>query len=256
MKGQHALMLGRPLRSVTLLLSLAAFLPTQAQTISQDSCEVIIPKDYYEAQRAKARRVPSHFTTPSTESVIKNTGKVYTFRLAACILPEYINNINGGFGNYNSPLNHDEIIEEVEAWWDELEEGLNALYTNDVGIKFKVVRDKRLILFNHNVNGLTLSPDATNETRLYLSKKIIDKALGDDAVNYDLGILIGQPNQSRNGVAQLGSAASATLKGSAWAVSNITTIAHEIGHSFGAEHTHIKDDAICTEPGSGRSILS
>ena len=115
-------MLGRPLRSVTLLLSLAAFLPTQAQATSQDSCEVIIPKDYYEAQRAKARRVPSHFTTPSTESVIKNTGKVYTFRLAACILPEYINNINGGFGNYNSPLNHDEIIEKVEAWWNELEE--------------------------------------------------------------------------------------------------------------------------------------
>ena len=265
MKGQHALMLGRPLRSVTLLLSFAAFLPIQAQTEnSQDSCDVIIPKEYYkfqslsqsQSQRAKARRVPSHFTTPSTESVIKNTGKVYAFRLAACILPEYINNINGGFGNYNSPLKNDEIIEEVEAWWNELEEGLNALYTNDVGIKFKVVRDKRLILFNRDVNGLTLSQDATNETRLYLSKKIIDKALGDDAVNYDLGILIGQPNQSRNGVAQLGSAASATLKGSAWAVSNITTIAHEIGHSFGAEHTHIKDDAICTEPGSGRSIMS
>lgn len=251
-------MCGRLLRPATLLLSLAAFLSAHAQTETgiQDSCEVIIPKEYREAQRAKARRVPSHFTTPSTESVIKNTGRVYTFRLAACILPEFVNNSDEGFGSYSNPKSREEIIKEVQAWWDKLEKGLNEFYTNDVGIKFEVVRNPKLILFGYDVNGMQLSTNATDETRLYLSRQIIDKALGTDSASYDLGILISRPNKSRNGVAQLGSATSTTLKGSAWAISNITTIAHEIGHSFGAEHTHQKDDAICTEPGSGRSIMS
>lgn len=111
-------MCGRLLRPATLLLSLAAFLSAQAQTETgiQDSCEVIIPKEYREAQRAKARRVPSHFPTTSTASVIKNTGKVYTFRLAACILPEFVNNSDEGFGSYSSPKSREEIIKEVQAW--------------------------------------------------------------------------------------------------------------------------------------------
>ena len=47
-----------------------------------------------------------------------------------------------------------------------------------------------------------------DNSRLFKSKEIIDKALGADTTQYDLGILIGRPNNSRNGVAQLGSAIS------------------------------------------------
>lgn len=256
MKRHHPFHSQLTARTVTLMLSFAAFLPSQAQSASaqQDSCEVIIPKEYREAMGVRARRVPSHFTTPSTESVIKNTGKVYTFRLAACILPEYIRS-SEGFGKTGDT--DQQVIDEVRKWWDDLEKGLNAYYTNDVGIKFEVVRNNNLILFDYNVNGLELDRNnITDATRLYLSKQIIDKALGADSENYDLGILIGRPNKSRNGVAQLGSAAYPTLRGSAWAINSITTIAHEIGHSFGAEHTHLWSDAICTEPGSGRSIMS
>lgn len=254
MKGQLAHVLGRLLRPAMLLLSLAAFLPAQAQTTdSQDSCEVIIPKDYYTSQRAKARRVPSHFTTPSTESVIKNTGKIYMFRLATCILPEYVQT---GFGNNNGNESQEAIIKNVHQWWDELESYLNETFTSAVGIRFKIVRDDRLILFSVNDHGLNLNPYPSDASRLYKSKEIIDQLLG-STDTYDLGILIGNPGSGRNGVAQLGGAAEVNQKGSAWAVQNNTTIAHEIGHCFGAEHTHSTTSiSFCTEPGKGRSIMS
>ena len=138
-----------------------------------------------------------------------------------------------------------------------MEESLNSHFTEDVGIKFKVVHNQKLILFDYNVNGLVLDQYATDNTRLFKSKEIIDKALGADTTQYDLGILIGRPNNSRNGVAQLGSAISPYLKGSAWVINNLTSIAHEIGHSFGAKHTHSTSSiSICTEPGQGRSIMS
>lgn len=256
MKGLFSHAPSRPSRRLAVLaLSLALASPLLAQhtTERQDSCEVIIPKGYYETLRSGANRVSSHFDNPSKESAIKNTGKVYTFRLAACILPEYIKS-DEGYGRFTDK---DQVIAEVEKFWTQLEESLNSHFTEDVGIKFKVVHNQKLILFDYNVNGLVLDQYATDNTRLFKSKEIIDKALGADTTQYDLGILIGRPNNSRNGVAQLGSAISPYLKGSAWVINNLTSIAHEIGHSFGAEHTHSTSSiSICTEPGQGRSIMS
>lgn len=57
-------MLGRLLRPAMLLLSLAAFLPAQAQTTdSQDSCEVIIPKVLYVATRQGVARSLTFYNT-------------------------------------------------------------------------------------------------------------------------------------------------------------------------------------------------
>lgn len=173
--------------------------------------------------------------------------------MATCILPEYVQT---GFGNNNGNESQEAIIKNVHQWWDELESYLNETFTSAVGIRFKIVRDDRLILFSVNDLGLNLNPYPSDASRLYKSKEIIDQLLS-STDTYDLGILIGNPGSGRNGVAQLGGAAEVNQKGSAWVVRNNTTIAHEIGHCFGAEHTHSTTSiSICTEPGKGRSIMS
>lgn len=101
---------------VAFTLSLGLAMPAQARpaTVAEDSCGVVIPREYEEAMRANARRrVASHFSTPSNESVIKNRGKIYTFRLAACILPEYIRS-SEGYGNISSDPNR--VVEAVNKW--------------------------------------------------------------------------------------------------------------------------------------------
>ena len=147
----------------------------QSVTDTQDSCEVIVPKEYTDFMRAAARRVPSHFDNPSATSVIRNRGKVYTFRLATCILPEYVQT---GFGNGAATLDKEAVRAEVFKWWDELETELNSYFTPEVGIRFKIERDERLILYTLNDHNLSLDPYANNNTRLLRSKEIVDACLG------------------------------------------------------------------------------
>ena len=177
--------------------------------------------------------------TSSPTSVIHNSGEVYTFRLALCITPEVLSEFANG-----DPA-------AVEAWWDRMEDFLNSCYRQDVGIRFTLVRDNRLIMQaevpDHpvRVNGRPATTDATN---------IIDALIGNDA--YDLGLLIMQTSGGLAGQATLGGAAFPTQKGSGWASNRTATIAHELGHLLGASHTHQTEDGDCTEPGSGQSIMS
>lgn len=213
-----------------------------------EECLVVINPEF-EAMNKKCQ-VRSRFDKTSTASPIKDLGRIYHFRLAVCITPEALTTTP--FNWNNTEEDKARAIREVRAYWDKLEKELNGWYTQDVGICFHIVRNDKLILFKEsNVPIRSIVGGG-----IYPNKEIIEDALDNDKDAYDVSILIVRSNGRQNGVAELGSAISPYVKGRAWAVYNPTTIAHELGHTFGADHTHYYPDANCTEPGNGRSIMS
>lgn len=145
-------------------------------------------------------------------------------------------------------------VEAVKKFWSNTETALNELYTNDVGIRFEVINDDALIfktqkeaLFNYQK-----SEQITTYGTIEFNKRY-------DKTKYDLAVIITVFREKYNGVAAAYSAYEEHTKANATARPVASTIAHEIGHMFGAEHTfsnRIGSYTEKTEVGSGQSIMS
>nr|WP_314751015.1 gliding motility-associated C-terminal domain-containing protein [uncultured Capnocytophaga sp.] len=144
---------------------------------------------------------------------------------------------------------------KIKAFWYATETFLNELYGNDIGVHFELIDDDRLIitsqekaLFPKIVSGNEVVNNATEIFNKYYNPK-----------NYDLAVVLTDFRERYNGLAAVYSAYQQHQKASAAARPvGPSTIAHEIGHMFGADHTFSNGGVYSekTETDSGQSIMS
>ena len=155
----------------------------------------------------------------------------------------------------------EEKVEKVKTFWANTEAFLNEMYVRDLGVRFEVVNDERLIIKDENQETFARTRNAS-----YVkdnSTIVINKLIGENS--YDVGISIVFTSSQKShirGLAYLEGVYQPNTKADAVAVLTKEVIAHEIGHLFGGRHTFGSHkgsaayDSEKTELGSGTSVMS
>jgi subtilisin-like proprotein convertase family protein len=157
-------------------------------------------------------------------------------------------------------------VESVMATFNTSVNLVNAIYLNDVAVRFELIPDNDEIVF--------LDPDDdpynnTNNGAGLLDQNVIAiNSTLEDFTSYDIGHLFNGPCNT-GGIAQLGSTCGPSrARGLCCHYTNLTYIAtqvmtHEIGHQFNANHTFNscnggtqRSGGDAYEPGSGSTIMS
>ena len=155
---------------------------------------------------------------------------------------------------YNSKF-FNEDINRIKAFWNATIAFANELYRNDVGVDFTLVDDEALI-FTTAKDQLFRRGEAANEV---VNNGTITLNKHYDSKKYDLAVILTDYREKYNGLAMVYSAYEQHNKANAAARPiKPSTIAHEIGHMFGADHTFSNGGQYSskTEIGSGQSIMS
>ena len=156
----------------------------------------------------------------------------------------------------------DSKIEKVKTFWADTEAFLNEMYLRDLGVRFEVVNDERLI-----IKDATKETFASTRNASYVkdnSTIVINSLIGENS--YDVGISLvytsSQKEAGIRGLAHIEGVYQPNTKADAVAVLTKEVIAHEIGHLFGGRHTFGSHkgsaayDSEKTELGSGTSVMS
>ena len=155
----------------------------------------------------------------------------------------------------------EEKVEKIKTFWANTEAFLNEMYMRDLGVRFEVVNDERLI-----IKDATKETFASTRNASYVkdnSTIVINNLIGENS--YDVGISIVFTSSQKShirGLAYFEGVYQPNTKADAVAVLTKEVIAHEIGHLFGGRHTFGSHkgssayDSEKTELGSGTSVMS
>ena len=155
----------------------------------------------------------------------------------------------------------EEKVEKVKAFWANTEAFLNEMYLRDLGVRFEVVNDERLI-----IKDATKETFASTRNASYVkdnSTIVINNLIGENS--YDVGISLVYTSSQKShirGLAYLEGVYQPNTKADAVAVLTKEVIAHEIGHLFGGRPTFGSHkgsaayDSENTELSSGTSVMS
>ena len=188
----------------------------------------------------------SHTARPITSltSIMPNDpeGILYLYRLAVLI----------DYHDFANTFSSD--IKQVKDFLLNLEVFLNEVYVRDIGVKFSIVTDDRLIIQEATKQ---LYDQTSRRDIIENSTEKINELIGDK--QYDLGIVIAPGTDSTlSGLAFFSGGFRLIRKGGASAIADNATIAHEIGHLFGADHTFknaYSGNSLYTEPAYGQSLM-
>lgn len=204
-------------------------------------------RQYYEGNEDKNDppiEKPEIYNSLYPDALIHTDGVFRHYRLALPV----------DYSIYNSTY-FDRKVDKVRAFWYATIAFVNELYRNDVGVDFTLVDDEALI-FTAEKDQLfrrgSRANDVVNDGTITLNKHY-------DPKKYDLAVILTDYKERYNGMAAVYSAYEQHNKANATARPiKPSTIAHEIGHMFGADHTFSNGGQYSskTEIDAGQSIMS
>ncbi|MDO4782674.1 MAG: M12 family metallo-peptidase, partial [Capnocytophaga felis] len=197
---------------------------------------------------SKAGKPKLQKSSTTGENKIANRDVLFTYRLALPV-------------SYASFTESERVfkgsIENVKNFWANIEVQLNTLFMRELGVRFEVINDERLIITDPNTNRFKAD---TGEKMINRTTSDLDELLGRE--NYDFGVVM-IPNMRLERGTWVGGLAHLDgiygyAKAGAMAVPVLDVIAHEMGHMFNSAHTFTTggDSTYYTETGKGQSVMS